>query len=128
MARSSQEEGAIAYCHNARRLSLRPNSARTRRMPDLNVILAIVVAIGSAVMVVWRGGIQVGKVEAIIQRLEGFETRLHKLNELDTKVETMTRTIEHVRSDHRELKAQVEKIDSREWERTGRFHFPPPKE
>jgi hypothetical protein len=96
---------------------------------DINVVLAIITAIGAAIMVIWRGGIQVGKVEAIIGRLEGFETRLHVLNELDTKVSTIERSIDHIRSDHKELRTRVEKIDEREWSRgeaTGRFRYPPP--
>jgi hypothetical protein len=96
---------------------------------DFNVVIAILTSLGAVALVIWRGGIQVGKVEAIIQRLEGFETRLHILNELDTKVATLERSFEHYRSDHRELKGRIDTIENREWSRnetTGRHIFPPP--
>jgi Tfp pilus assembly protein PilE len=80
---------------------------------DLNVVVAIVVSLGSAALVIWRGGVQVGRIEAALTRLIGIEARLEKVDSLELSVAVLNEQNRAQKSQHNELKQEVALMRSR---------------
>lgn len=77
------------------------------------VVVAIITSIVSVALVVWNGGRQAGRVQAAIDRLKGIEEKLDKVPELTVKVGTLEQLYERGRSDHKELRATVDRMRER---------------
>ena len=79
---------------------------------DLNVLIAIVTALGSVALVLWHGGRQVGRVESAITRLLGIETVTKEtastVQKHEVKLGILENSFSALRSDHRELKSKVD--------------------
>ena len=80
---------------------------------DPNVIVSIVVCLGSAAAVVWRGGVQAGRVEAAVSRLVGLESKLSELDEIRVQQAVLVEQNRTRKSEHKELRATVEQMRSR---------------
>jgi hypothetical protein len=84
---------------------------------DANVLIAVITC-GAGVlvtgistgMILWKGGAQAERVETSVRRIEGIETKLEVLAQIpviQTRIGTLEEVITRMRSDHRELAAQV---------------------
>ena len=77
-------------------------------MLDLNVGLALITAVGTAVATIFYSGRQVGKVEAAVSRLSKLEEALKDVPLLKTDVELLKNMFQHAHSDFRNLRARFE--------------------
>jgi hypothetical protein len=80
-----------------------------------------VTACGTAAMVLFHGGRQVGRVEAAISRLTGIEEKLKKVIDHDVDIGILKDSYERMRSDHKRLAAKVEGTAEETAEMRGRF-------
>lgn len=77
------------------------------------VVISIVTPLASAALIIWRGGVQVGRVESAIKRLSEIESKLIVVDELKVKVTTLEYAQTRFQSDFRQLERRVEKVSDR---------------
>ena len=79
---------------------------------DPNVVLAVSASltstVASALLVVFYGGRQVGRIEAAVSRLLKIEARLGKVDEIETKIGTVEAFYRRLHSDHQDLKRRID--------------------
>ena len=90
-------------------------------MIDVNVAIASLTTVGSAVMIIFYGGRQVGKVEAAVARLGGIEAKVEKIPLLSTKIEILENMYTNTHSDIRSLKTKVEILSEKSAEMRGKL-------
>jgi hypothetical protein len=77
-------------------------------MLDLNVGLALLTAIGTAVATVFYSGRQIGRIESAVGRLTKLEDALKDVPILRTEVEMLKNMYESARSDFKNLRNRFE--------------------
>ena len=95
---------------------------------DMNVLVGTIAAgtatlgsIVSALLVIFHGGRQVGKVEAVIDRLSSIEEKVKLIPELEVRLGQQEQLAMRLRSDHKELARKVDKALETNAELRGRL-------
>lgn len=83
--------------------------------------MSALVAVVSLALLLINGGRQVGRIETVVNRLTGIETKLEKVIDHEVQIGILTQVVERLRSDHKSLAAKVDSVSLRAAEVRGRL-------